>query len=150
MQNLFITEEDVFEVKICVAQDENGLVYCDIDEEGVKFLLDGIEADIEEYTTVFRKPSFGDLMKLTDIFLAPRKADEDKLSYDINPLAIRLKTISFLIKDWSFTDKDGVKIPTTEENIKKLNPVIATAIGIQLDSSLSDAETENTEEDKSE
>jgi hypothetical protein len=143
MQNLFITEEDVLEVKICVAEND-GVLYCDIDEKGVKFLLDGIEAEVEEYTTIFRKPSFGDLLELTDILLAPR--EESKFSYDANPLAVRLKMMGFLIKDWTFTNEDGSKIPATEESIKNLNPLIAAAIGIQLDSLLNSKE----EEDKSE
>jgi len=145
MQNLFITEEDVLEVKICVAEND-GTLYCDIDEKGVKFLLDGIEADIQEYTTIFRKPSFGDLLELTDILLSPRDMGDGQLNYEANPIAVRLKMMGFLIKDWSFTKEDGSKIPATEENIKNLNPLIAAAIGIQLDSLLNAQE----EKDKSE
>lgn len=145
MKNLFITEDDIFEVKIYVAEDEEGLIYCDITEEGVNILLEDKDLSIEEYKVVFRKPSFGDLKTLTDILTAPRET-EMGITYDMNPIATRIQTISFFIKDWNLVDSKGEKVPTTEENIMKLNPIIAAAIGIQLDFNLSSKEVDSVEE----
>lgn len=146
MQNLFITEEDVFEVKIYVAEDETGLLYCDINKKGVEDLLEKIEAEVNEYVITFKKPSFGDLSRLTDILMSPRKSGDDYLSYDTNPIAVKAKTISYLIRDWNLLDGEGMKIPFTEENILNLNPIIAAAIGIQLDSYLETSEKDRNKE----
>ena len=42
-------------------------------------------------------------------------------------------------------DINGNKIPPNEENIKKLNPTIATAISLQLEDYISPNEEENKE-----
>jgi len=134
MQNLFLTENDTFEIKLFIAEDEKGGIYCDIEEEGVKVLMGDKDFSIEEYKFVFKKPSFGDLSQLTDLLTSPRKVGEEYIGYESNPIAIKVKTISYLIRDWSLCDDKGNKVPINEDNISKLNPIIASAIGIQLDS----------------
>ena len=149
MQNLFLTEEDVFEIKIFVAEDEEGTLYCDLDAEGVKFLLGERESDIAEYTVKFKKPSFGDMMALTDMLFVARDMGDGNMSFDINPIAAKIKTISFLIRDWDFTDDKGNTIPPTEENILNLNPLIATSISVQLEDYLrARSEEENQEKEE--
>lgn len=137
MQNLFITEDDVFEVKIFVAEDDEGMIYCDLNKEGVELLIQGKEYGINEYSITFKKPSFGDMIELTKILLSARMFNSDVTDYDVNPIESKLKTMSCLIKDWNFTDGNGGNIPATEENIRKLNPTIATAISLQLEDYLS-------------
>ena len=133
MQNLFLTEEDVFEIHIYVAEDEEGTLYCDLNIEGVNFLLGDRDGQIKGYTVKFKKPSFGDMMALTDMLFITRDVGDGNTGFDVNPIAAKIKTMSFLIRDWSFTNSDGKKIPPTEENILNLNPLIATSISVQLE-----------------
>jgi hypothetical protein len=133
MQSLFITDEDVFDIKIFVAEDEDGVAYCDLNREGVEFLLGDKELEIELYTVTFKKPSFGDMIQLTEILLSSRVYDADVVNYQVNPIDARLKTMSCLIKKWDFMDASGNMIEPTEENLKKLNPTVATAISLQLE-----------------
>ncbi|MCK5763472.1 MAG: hypothetical protein KAH05_05075, partial [Clostridiales bacterium] len=107
MQNLFITDEDVFEAQLFVAEDSDGLVYCDITKAGVKFLLEDKDLEIEHYVVTFKKPSFGDIVKLTEIFLSPISVDATAIDYQVNPIDARLKTMSCLIKKWNFLDNSG-------------------------------------------
>ena len=129
MQSLFLTEKDVFEVKIFVAVDNKGTIYCDKNKDGVKFLLGGRNVEIEKYSIFFKKPSFGDFIALTDLVTQ----NTDNLTGDINPLITKLKAMSYLLNDWNFLDKDNEKIPPTEDSFSRMDPIIAVAIGIQFD-----------------
>ncbi|MHA1676157.1 MAG: hypothetical protein ACTSU6_03165 [Candidatus Njordarchaeales archaeon] len=133
MQSLFITEEDVFDIKIFVAEDKNGVIYCDLVKSGVEFLLGEKQLEIECYTITFKKPSFGDMIQLTEILLSSRVYDSEVINYQVNPIDARLKTMSCLIKKWDFMDGSGNTIEPTEENLRKLNPTVATAISLQLE-----------------
>jgi len=146
MQNLFLTEDDVFEVKIFVAEDADGVIYCDLNEDGVKSLLGKREVQIENYTTTFKKPSFGDMIELTNLLLSPRGFDTDVTGYEVNPVAARLKTMSCLLKKWDFVDSNGVGIAPTEENIMKLNPTVATAISLQMEDYINSSKTNEVDE----
>lgn len=147
MTNLFLTEEDVFEVKLFVAEGEKGNICCDLNAAGVKFLLGKDDIEVEEYTVVFREPSFGDIVKLTNILLHSVTDD----SGGVNPIEVRLKTMGFLIKDWDLTDNSGNKIKPTEDNLRKLNPTIATAISLQVDDHLNtNSSAKEVVEEKSE
>lgn len=133
MQSLFITEEDIFDIKVFVAEDEKGIVYCDLARGGVEFLLGENKSKIECYTVTFKKPSFGDMIQLTEILLSSRVYDSEVINYQVNPIDARLKTMSCLIKKWDFMDGSGNMIEPTEENLRKLNPTVATAISLQLE-----------------
>ena len=140
MQSLFLTEDDTFEVKIFVAEDEEKTIYCDKNIDAVKLLMGERELEIEEYSILFKKPSFGDLIALTDLVMKV----SDKITGNVNPLTIKLKTMSHLLRDWSFVDKNGTKIPAKEENMMKLNPIIAVNIGMQFDEALEATKEEDT------
>jgi len=146
MQSLFLTEEDVFEIKLFIAEDEEGMLYCDLDRSGVEFLLNGKEAEIEEHAVKFKKPSFGDMMALTDMLFIARDIGDGNMSFDVNPIAAKIKTISFLIRDWDFKDSNGNKIEPTEQNILNLNPLIATSISVQLEDYLRERKAEQIED----
>ena len=150
MQNLFLTEDDVFYIKIFVAEDDEGIMYCDLDEKGVKFLLGDKNAEIIGYTVTFKKPSFGDMKELTDILLFKTDNENESFSYDTNPITAKIKTMAFLIRDWDFKDSSGEKILPTEENIMKLNPLIATSISIQLEDYLRAKDIEENIQEESE
>ena len=128
MQNLFIDKEEEFTIKFSVAFDEEGKIYCDITRESLleSFKEKIKDSDIKDYEAVFRKPSFGDSVKLYEsIFSLTQTSD-----VNFNPLLARCNKITALIKNWNL---QGEKNKPTEEEIKKLNPIIATVIGIQVD-----------------
>lgn len=133
MKNLFLTEEDIFEINIFAAEDDDGSICCDITEDGVKALLGNEDIDIQHFSVIFKKPSFGDLINLTEILLSARIYDTDVVNYEINPISARLKVMSSLIKSWNLTGEDGEIIEPNEGNLKKLNPTVATAISLQLE-----------------
>ena len=132
MQNLFIKPNDEFKVKLSVAVDQNGAIYCDVNQDFLKKSIEGITAfescTVSDYEVVFRKPSFGDTVKLYDqIFSVSNNA-----SLNFNPLLARYKKISLLIKLWNITEDGSSKKPTDEE-ISALHPIVANALGVQLD-----------------
>jgi len=129
MQNLFLTEDDTFEVNIYVAIDENKVIYCDKKREGVNFLIGDKELEIQKYSIVFKKPSFGDIVSITDTIMKNSNSETGQA----NPLSVKLNTMSFLLRDWDFTNNTNVKMPAIRENLEKLDPIIVACIGIQVD-----------------
>jgi len=128
MQNLFVSENDEFVIRFTVATDDKGTIFCDMNRESLtESFGDKIkELEIKDYEAVFRKPSFGDSIELYDsIFSVNNGAD-----VSFNPVLIRSNKIIALIKSWNL---QGEKNKPTAEDIKKLHPTVATAIGIQID-----------------
>lgn len=131
MQNLFVDSNEEFVVKFTVATDKHGTIFCDLNEDMITKGLEDIKAkpedfEIKNYSATFRKPSFGDTTELYDSVFTT----VDGASVNFNPITARLRKIIFLIKEWDLT---GEKTKPTAEEIEKLHPVIANAIGIQLD-----------------
>jgi len=129
MQNLFVNPEDEFVVYVSVATNKDGAIFCDLNEESLRSSLEGFadvkECEIKTYKIVFKKPSFGDTVSLYDEIFS---VNNDSVSF--NPLQARYKKIAALIKSWDF---DGEDKKPTESQIQKLHPVVANAIGIQVD-----------------
>lgn len=132
MQSLFVNENDEFTVKISVATDNRGAIFCDINEESLRESMAGLSqwenAIVEQYEAVFKKPSFGDTMGLYDSIFSVNGA----ASVNFNPVMARYKKIALLIKQWNLTADKSFEKPT-EDKVRKLHPVIANAIGIQVD-----------------
>ena len=132
MQNLFIKENEEFTVNVVVATDKRGSLYCDIDEENLRKSIEGLvsveECEINKYSVRFKKPSFGDTLNLYDSIFSLDQAS----SVRFNPALARLQKIMALIREWDLTDDRKFKKPT-EDEVKKLHPIIANAIGIQVD-----------------
>ncbi len=131
MQNLFIEEDDVIEIKFSVATDGEGAVFCDLSNEGLVKGLEAINVDLSEYeikdyVANFKKPSFGDTMGLYDSVFTT--SDGQNISF--NPISARFRKITLLIKDWNLT---GDVTKPTEKEIKRLHPVVASVVGAQLD-----------------
>ena len=131
MQNLFVNENDEFVVKFSVATDKEGTIFCDLNKETLMEGLKVIKADVSEfeirdYSAIFKKPSFGDTMTLYDSVFTT----SDGTNVNFNPLTARYRKIVLLIKEWDLT---GEKTKPTEEDVEKLHPVIANALGIQVD-----------------
>ena len=130
MQNLFIEDDDVIEIKFSVATDKDGTIFCDLDKGRLVSGLKEINAEmadfeIKEYTVIFKKPSFGDSMGLYESVFT---TDGQNVSF--NPIAARFRKIILLIKKW---DLSGEMKKPTEKEVQKLHPVIATVIGNKLD-----------------
>ncbi len=131
MQNLFIEEDDVIQIKFSVATDSDGVVFCDLSNEGLAKGLEAINAELSEYeikdyVANFKKPSFGDTMGLYDSVFTT--VDGQNVSF--NPISARFRKITLLIKDWNLT---GEVVKPTEKEIRRLHPVVAAVIGAQLD-----------------
>ena len=132
MQNLFIGKDEEFIVKVVVATDKNGTIYCDINEESLRdYMKDMVnlnECEIQEYSVKFKRPSFGDTKDLYDSIFSM----DSSASVSFNPVLARFRKIVALIKEWDLTEDRSFEKPT-EAEIEKLHPIIANAIGIQLD-----------------
>ncbi len=130
MQNLFISPDDEFIVKFTVAVHKNeDTIFCDIGEESLITSLKDLGRDVDDYTikeyqATFKKPSFGDSSELYGTILM---SDE---GVSFNPIEVRFRKISALIKSW---DLKGKEEKPTKEDILKLHPVIAAALGTLVD-----------------
>ena len=125
MQNLFIEENETFDVKFKVATDENGIIVCGSDEKSLKAKCDkNKKYEIKDYKITFARPSFGDSIELYDSIFS---ASGTVISF--NPLEARYKKIFSLIRSWDLTEDKEI----TEEMIKKLHPSVANIIGEQVD-----------------
>ena len=131
MQNLFINPEDEFVIEFIVAIEKDGTIFCDIKKDSLAKYLTELgkkieECGVEEYKAVFRKPSFGDTMKLYDSIFSV--ATDTSVSF--NPVLARYNKIVALIKRWNLKGKDE---KPTEKEIRQLHPIIANVIGTQID-----------------
>ena len=126
MKNLFIDEAEEIVINFTVAEAQDGTIYCGIDKEKfVKDLEEGCE--INDYKAVFKKPNFGDTVNIYDFMFNVR--DNASVNLNLNPVLARYNKIIALIKSWDLTDEKP-----TEQVIRKLHPIIANTIGIQLES----------------
>jgi len=131
MQNLFISPDDEFIVKISVAIDKVGTIFCDLGRKSLTDYLESVDRSvddftIEDYSATFKKPSFGDSVELYDsIFSLTNGVD-----VNFNPIMVRYNKIAALIKSWDLQETEG---KPSEDDIRKLHPTIATVIGIQVD-----------------
>lgn len=130
MKNLFIDDKDEIVINFTVAEAQDGTIYCGIDrEEFLKTLEEGCE--IKDYKVVFKRPSFGDTVKVYDFMF--NVGDNASVGLNINPILARYNKIIALIKSWDLTEESP-----TEEVIRKLHPIIANTIGIRLESLVGD------------
>jgi len=128
MEGLFINPEDEVSVEVFVSHDNTGNLLTHYTREALVEEHDVDPALVEMHTFVFRRPSFKDAVNAVGDM-----ATKDGISLSFNPLAIRFARIKSLLKDWSLKDGEGNKVPVTEQNIEKLNPVLADMVGTRLD-----------------
>ncbi len=132
MQNLFISPDDEFIIKFCVAIDKDDTIFCDLEKKSLISLLGSMgrevsDFSIEEYSATFKKPSFGDTMELYNSIIS---VNEDT-GVNFNPVIARYNKIVALIKSW---DLKGEVTKPSEEEIRQLHPVVANVVGICIDS----------------
>lgn len=131
MQNLFINPDEEFTIKFSVAMDKDDTIFCDLERKSLLSSLEAMGRDIkdftiEDYCATFKKPSFGDTMELYDSIFSVNEFS----GVNFNPVMARYNKIVALIKSW---DLNGESNKPSEEEIRQLHPVIANAIGIQID-----------------
>ena len=131
MQNLFVSDGDEFIVRFTVATDKDGTIFCDLNKESLVDSLQNMGHDLDgfeiaNYKAIFKKPSFGDTMELYESIFSVNEG----MNVNFNPVLARYNKIVGLIKTWDLRGEDE---KPTEEDIRRLHPVIANAIGIQID-----------------
>jgi len=131
MQNLFISPDDEFIIKFCVAIDKDDTIFCDLEKKSLILSLETmgreiLDFSIEEYEATFKKPSFGDTMTIYNEIFSVNEDDGVKF----NPVIARYNKIVALIKSWNL--KGEVSNPS-EEEVRQLHPIVANAIGIVVD-----------------
>ena len=125
MQNLFVGENEEFEIFFSVATNaKNSDIFCDIEEKSLIESLKEYKKNIEEYTignysVIFKRPSFGDLK---DIYIEIKDPD--------NEIETKYNKIAKLIKTWNLRGVENEEIK--EGDVRKLHPLIASCIDIQL------------------
>ena len=131
MQHLYVNPEDEFVIKFSVAIDSENTIFCDLEKKSLASSLEAMGRDVsdftmQEYEATFKKPSFGDTINLySEIFSV-----NEITGVNFNPIIARYNKIVALIKSWNLK---GEKVKPSEEDIRNLHPVIANAIGIQID-----------------
>lgn len=133
--SLFVDKDDNFSVKIWVAgsKAKASFVYCDISEEQIKKIAGEDIADnsLEEYEIWFRLPTYGDANSILDSSI-----NIEESSVKVNVSNLRYERMASLIERWTFKDKNGNTLKPTRDAIKRLHPLVATMIGLQLESEL--------------
>lgn len=133
--SLFVDDKEEIVVTVFVAQNKNNpkVLYADPEKEGLLEVAgDNVDLDdVEEHKVTFRLPSFGDSGRIFDAGIL---MDDD--NFRVNPNSMRLERICTLLTDWTFTGPDGKKMATTRTNVQKLHPLIAMAIGVELETKL--------------
>jgi len=131
MSNLFVNEEDVFEINIFVAT-LNKEMYCENTEENLKLLLgkDYEKYNIEEYKMLFKMPAFKQVREIYSSVKVNLQSPESGI--DFNIMDYKDKKFKSLIEKWNLNDNKEMKKPS-EKQIDKLNPKVFNVISEQLD-----------------
>lgn len=132
MQGLFIDKDEEILVKFTVAKDKDNNIYCDSNEDLILKTILALgkkreDFEINNYRATFRRPSFGDSIKLYDSLFTVK---DGVGNVNFNPVMAMYRKISSLIKQW---DLKGVEETPSKEDILQLHPVVGACIGNQLD-----------------
>jgi len=135
MSDLFVNEDAEIQVNICVGNNKSGNIVADESVDLLKQQDEDIDVTaVKEYHIFFKQPSFKDSVPLaSDVFNYSVGGEGGGGEVDFNPVASRYSKMIKLIKRWTLVDSDGKPIPADEEHISALHPVVANAIGLQLD-----------------
>jgi hypothetical protein len=123
--NLFVNADDRIKFSLFVTVDCGKLLVTD---------APATEANLVGYTELtfeFRKPSYKDTVA---IMRGNLTTDGSKVAFD--PATMRYERMVVLIKDWSLCAPAGDKVQPSQENIDRLDPVLADAIASKLEAML--------------
>lgn len=121
MKSLLVKKDDNIKINFVVGQTIDGKILCS-DKKEDNFV------EFQEHFIVIKKPSYGENIDILSNIL-----NGEMSNIKINPLKLRLEKISYLIKDWSFVDEKGEKLPMTKENIFSLETEIGNHITSKID-----------------
>ena len=124
--SIFIDPTSTISIKFWIGI-HNGQLVGAIDDEGK---IENVTYD--EYGAIFREPNYKDITDLSDGALAINQDGNYMLSVN----QIRLKRVVRLLKSWNLKDGNGKVVPVSEENIEKLNPVVAYTLSYALENAL--------------
>lgn len=131
MISIFIDENDEIAIDFFIGKDKDGKIYVGDIEEDVKLNVNGNlkigDNEIEKHFAVFKRPSFGDVVDITNKIFGTEDGQ-----FAFNAMSDKLNKVSKLIKRWSFKDKDGNDIKPDEKQIRALSPKIADYISEKL------------------
>lgn len=129
---LLISKEDEITIRFVLAENKKSQLIADTTVDNLKetFGDDIKEGTIFEGEAVFRRPSFADTVEI-----AGSLNTADGMNVQFNPLSMRFKRMSRLLKRWNLVDGDK-PIPATSESIASLDTFVANIIGAQLDAAV--------------
>jgi hypothetical protein len=125
MISVFIDQEDEFTVDFYIGKNKEGKLFIKDSEAEIKSINKEIE--VEKHYVVFKRPSFGDIVNIASNFYGNQDGE-----FSFNAMNDKLKKTSFLLKRWSFNDKDDKEIIPNEKQVRALNPLIADYISDKL------------------
>ena len=136
MDGIFINDDDVFVIKVYIAKNtrDNSFI-ADLNKtKMIETYGTDIEIDkIEEHELVFKQAGFGDKTDILSKTTRVTSSSEGNISLSLDVVTARYSAMGQLLKSWTFKDKEGNPIPTTEENLRKLNPFIGAVIAMEFD-----------------
>ncbi len=96
---------------------------------GERQVLEVLKAkDIEEHKITFRFPKYKDNVDAVD---SATELVNGKFNFKASML--RFTRMVKLIKAWTFTDESGEPVPVNETTVASLHPLIASAIGDEME-----------------
>jgi len=128
MKSIFIKDDDVIEFEIFFAKNKDGEILVGNKKDAL-LEREGVDKEtLEEHKLSFKYPNHGDM---TDIFSRSVKVGSSGISID--PVAARSNRLVVLLRNWTFVDDKGNKLPITEKNIKSLHPSLADFILVEFE-----------------
>jgi len=123
MKSIFIKDDETVEVDIFFVKNENGDMFLGNKKDAL-LKQEGVAKDsLEEHKVTFKYPNHGDM---NDILSKSIQMGIGGLTID--PIAARVNRLTVLLKDWTFVDDDGKKLPINVTNINKLHSSVADFI----------------------
>ena len=135
MQGLFIDKEDTITISFVLTKDSKGALIAYDSKKILEEEYEDVDPEdfydkscVEEYTVVFKRPSFGDTVQMGQSI---NMSDLSSVNFD--PWTLRFQRMKHLLKSWNLKDNDGKPMSANAENLSKLHPTVANIIGTQLD-----------------
>jgi len=123
MKSIFIKDDEEVKIDIFFAKNKDGDMFLGNKKDALLEQKGIVKASLEEHQVTFKYPNHGDT---NNILSKSIQMGEGGLSID--PIAARVNRLIVLLKDWTFVDDDGKKLPINVTNINKLHSSVADFI----------------------
>jgi len=129
---IFIEDKDTIDVKVFIL-DTGDNIYADTDKKVLLKRLkeEKVEGDCTEH--VFK---IGRMNYRVNVEVTKKSVTMNGEDISVDPSTYRYERFVSLVRDWTFKDAKGKKVPVNRSNIDKLNPEVANAVLVKLDSIL--------------